>query len=140
MLSDNYWKFMEKCWSTAIHERPSIEGVVIMIKDVLESLPEVLFEQATSEVSFYVICLSGLQSVTFSPQFPRRRWYKTSQLISPRTTTPLLPAADSVRYGSASIMQIGDRSMYVCKCCLYLLVKLTPCPGCSKIVASLHFR
>lgn len=37
-FSDNYWHFIEECWSTAPQDRPLAEKVVRMIRDELDSL------------------------------------------------------------------------------------------------------
>lgn len=60
VLSNNYWRFMEQCWSAATHDRPSTESVVQMINDALESLPKVSLVQVMSDVSFSTACLSPL--------------------------------------------------------------------------------
>ncbi|OAX34915.1 kinase-like protein [Rhizopogon vinicolor AM-OR11-026] len=38
MLSDEYWHFIEECWSVAAHDRPSTDRIVEVIRDELDSL------------------------------------------------------------------------------------------------------
>ncbi|KAG1724435.1 kinase-like protein, partial [Suillus paluster] len=38
VLSDEYWTLIEECWSTAIQDRPSAEGIARVIRDELDSL------------------------------------------------------------------------------------------------------
>ncbi|KAJ8593419.1 kinase-like protein, partial [Rhizopogon salebrosus TDB-379] len=37
-LSGKYWDFMQECWSTAIHDRPSTDKVAQVISDEFNSL------------------------------------------------------------------------------------------------------
>jgi hypothetical protein len=59
VLSDDYWHFINQCWSATTRDRPSTEQLVEMIRGELELLSKAPFVR-TLGVSFSMACLLPL--------------------------------------------------------------------------------
>jgi hypothetical protein len=59
VLPDDYWHFINQCWSAATHDRPSAEQLVEMIKHELELLSEAPCVRPLG-VSSFMACLLPL--------------------------------------------------------------------------------